>query len=294
MAKIEHDVLTQEFRRPVIYLDHWAVMRLAENHAQRFVDAVHSASATVLLTMGMLMEFHAVLSEQTAQAVERLLNLLMPHIFVSNPALMGRGEEAFPATDLRLLAYIALCPRPLDVTGLIHAAPLAEQRYKDAFSTFCNTVAASIASERSKPDIVDRARTWKPDMSQPLSSNLLRGLKRQAFLDPNAKFDANDSSDLVHALHAAQYSDYALLDGKWADRVRQMVVHVSAHGLQVPQPRIYSERKGGLVHFLEELEAGNAAEPIVAYRFAMGISEVGQLHVPVVPNALPGAIPPGS
>jgi hypothetical protein len=274
MAKIDQGVLSQEFRRPAIYLDHWAVMRLAENHCMHFVEGVRHANATVLLTMGMLSEFHNVISPRTAEAVEKLLNLLMTNVYMASFLPAGPEQNVFPATDLRLLSFIAMCPRPMDVTGLISAAPVADQKDKDDYFRFRDAITATIVEERSKPDIVRRARTWRPDVSESLFANLLRGLKREAFLDAGAKFDTNDSADLLHSIHATQYADYALLDGKWAVRAESVAANLCAHGLQLPQTRMYSERRGGLDRFLSELAAADPAASIVSHTFAMPMSEV--------------------
>jgi hypothetical protein len=160
MLKIEGDEVVQQLQSPVIYLDHWAVMRLAEDHCAQFVHAVRSSHATVLLTHTMLMEWHSVLSAQTAALVEILLQDLVAHLFVAN-GIPGSAKGRCPDSDLHLLAFIA-GRYPLKLHGLLQAAATANQKDKDAVSASKLTFEKLVRDFRGDAERVGRTKRLSP------------------------------------------------------------------------------------------------------------------------------------
>jgi len=108
-------VVKQEFIRPAVYLDHWAIRRIAANQnlATRFASAIEASQGTWAVSMLNLMEFIAMTDENQAAQFEELLDLALPNIFFiefqpftvmdRERVLLEGGSRAAPYGDASLL-----------------------------------------------------------------------------------------------------------------------------------------------------------------------------------------------
>ncbi|MBO1110685.1 hypothetical protein [Bordetella petrii] len=249
--------LTQIFCRPAVYLDHWALMQIADKSAfcDELVRQIKRLNGTLIVTQQTIFEFSRVGNQRHPLAVERLFGLLYPNLYFADlNQILGQfdrpppqQQKNYPPSDTQLLRSIVLVcgPHPVDTlrfSGLL--AGLSPLRHK--FDQMCNSIAKALSSAR-----VDQAQVALAHQSRPDPSNRVRTciqqLLRTAYINHSSAFTGNDASDLCHAVAALCFSDYALLDAKWADLGRQLAERAKKENC-VSYARTFSKIETFLAH----------------------------------------------
>jgi len=76
-------VAKQEFKRPAVYLDHWAILEIAGDPglATRFVEALKGCQGTWAVSLLNLMEYIGISDERQAAKFEALFDQALPNLF---------------------------------------------------------------------------------------------------------------------------------------------------------------------------------------------------------------------
>lgn len=261
----------QSFDSPTIYLDHWAMMKIAEDDGmrERFVCAVRRLSGTLFLSHRNLAEFARPQDQRHAWSAGRFLDQLMPNVYLAEVAVdraiaqeedpRNRGVRLPPPPDREFLFIVS--PPPPYTTGAMPLSAciseVAEQRARllDTVSEVDRAIASSMADRQADPAFVKKAKHFLPEPGDSATLTVLRELLRAVALDARSTVKEQDGSDLQHAVVSVAYCDYVLLDGRWAEMVRQLDERLLKHNVQIAHARCFSPRRQGLEGFLAVLES---------------------------------------
>lgn len=259
---------SQPFSRPAVYLDHWAVRKFASTPGiqDRLVSALSMKDGTYVLSPTNRIEFCAMTDGAQIADAERLLDRLLPRVFLTSDDLLKWESPDLPGQP------------PCDV---FTAKMLLEKSQKKGNAvSFDNYL--SIYQRHSarllRRDEEHRARLIAllegirddPTKRAVVKFNTVSGyasatraymaeLIRDSVLDLKGKIPANDIDDWRHALCGLTWCDFVLLDGKWEQRVNSIQRRLDAENIPVKLPKCYSSRKDGVDRFLSDLEAFTAS-----------------------------------
>jgi hypothetical protein len=225
------------------------------------------ANGTLLLWALNLVEFMSATTE-TANLGEDFLEEAFPHAYFTlmdlriinhEPTPRPAGRTGQPLPDNELLTIVASksasIARPYSIRGLVTQVVAHRDRLAETMGETKTKIADKFKEMREDPAHVERARNYSPTDEIPRTQLVMAELMRGMNLDPQTPFTANDAIDLMHAVIPVSYCDFVLLDGGWAERVRQLAERGADYSPPVVPARCYSERRGGLKHFIEDLES---------------------------------------
>lgn len=268
---------------PTVYLDHWAWRKISEAEilAARFSTALKSSGGTLALSWLNLVEFSKVTAEYRHQAAkaDALLEIILPNVFFLDPdfhkvidrenELQHGGERSAPHADLdslrgfvmhnfRKTNSLKLLPE-LNLFRLVSATDLAPR-----FDALADKIVGSIQAlrEEYQSDRTFRLGVKKPPKGKPIQCGtrfMARELLGSLLVDSRLPLDRNHASDVSHAIVAAAYCDYVLLDGHWAEQVERARRRIAEGGLSFPVAAVFSERANGIEKFLQSLESAGHA-----------------------------------
>ena len=270
----------QTFDSPTVYLDHWAVRRLSDDHVlqDRFVGALHAARGTLFLSHQNFVEFVGPEDASHATQAEHFLDRVLPNIYFAQLDLKkaiaqeqdprAKGLKLIPPPDLELLKILALQrpadPKPFTIKGLLTEVAANRARLGKTFTETNQAIVDKVIEQRRNTEFVKKAKTFKPGEDHARTLVVMGELLRGVILDPTMPFTPQDASDYQHAILSTCYCDYVLLDGKWQAMVRATAQRIATMGLSFKTARCFSERRGGLEEFLVELEARAPVPPRTA------------------------------
>ncbi|HEY5581459.1 MAG TPA: hypothetical protein VIK56_09885 [Rhodoferax sp.] len=258
----------QTLVHPLVYLDHWAVRRFADQEpvGSRFIAALHVAGGTWVFSQANLSEFIAMRDAMTARRVEALIAKAFPHFYVLDTVdetdcfhQRNPGGPRHPDAPDRHWILVDLGERAMIAGGrfnthrfisdaITHAdmlLPIFEQMKRD--------VARAVAVIRDKVLTNQHRRKFVP---QP-GMSLKEIFRDELLLEPEARegqrFTENDATDLVHALPACLLCDMVLLDSAWCHKVGVATKRIRKAGIKGNLARCFSPRQ--VAEFLGELEA---------------------------------------
>ena len=263
-------IWTQRLSHPTVYLDTCAIRAIGDSDelSQRFSSGLQRQGGTWLLAAICLGEFARFSDPRHAERAERLLALIVPHIylFASDLNISGWNSEGsnlterpFPPPDRANLEYFSRrwvatqdmqevfrgmfrvvherrveMTKVLDDVGRKIVSTLGDCRRTDSYRL--KAKAARVADGRSRQCII--------------SGELLRDL----VLNRNAPILANDGIDLIHAVDAVDYCDLVVLDKAWERRVRNLHKSISSARLNMPIAQCFRPNIDGIEAFLHTIE----------------------------------------
>lgn len=242
--------------RPLVYLDHWALMGFAEESKKRarLVAGLRATGGSLCLTAISLAEICRVDDPRHAQHIDRLLDDLRGHIFaisleglLSSQAPYGAGRTHLPPDEL--LSFELVRPREFCLPGPFGRHWQARWIGRAAFDEMAVSVAAAFDRMRAVDEYRERALKAKPDRLAPWVNVVSGELMRAAVLNTKEKILPNDAADLQHALVALMCCDLSLLDKKFATRAESARARLRDRGDQLG--RCYSSK--GIETFLDAL-----------------------------------------
>jgi hypothetical protein len=249
---------------PVVYFDHWAVRRFAEEREvqDRFVHALHRAGGTLLVSLTNFGEFSAMTDRRQAVEAEEFLDRVLPSLYIADfgadPGFLQAQGRPGPRPENWLFRQMA---EEWDANGnristrtLI--ANSVDQRHivQPAFRELKAGVAAVVNAIRTDPVRVAFARMDRIAEGATFRVVLQNALLRDFMLDQNAAFSENDAMDFNHAMGACVSSDIVLLDASWVHKVREADRRLqAANATRHRLPRAFSQRE--IETFLDALEA---------------------------------------
>lgn len=251
-------VLTQSVTSPAVYLDHCAVMEIAEHDRERFTKALLGRNGTLLLSWFHLLEFSRVKSPGTADAVEDFLEGLERHVAFLDPdagkvidaedlAWSGRSSAGHPALDARwmdVLTKVATPPAIFAFQGLLRIAQKDLDAQWASFETGMAQTSALLEGKRN--DYLSdktyarniKAPTRGPALPAP-TRYVLREVMNELIRDARTVMDSGQWADYGHSIVAASYADLVVLDGEWTDRVTRAGKRLDNAGLLTRPALVY-------------------------------------------------------
>lgn len=221
-------LVTVGMKSPIIYLDHWAVAKIASNSdcRDRFIEALHKSNGTLLFSSLNIIELGRHINAQPN--VKMLLDGVGTNwcfIDVNAPAVIEREEKwasgqmppCFNETGLRSY-YPYIHDEPLTLSKIVEIVTGQKDYYDNIYSRLDENVDQMThiqeAIKRKDPKINQNA--YKPGGYNPQQPtkyvyySLMRGI-----LWSTLKLTRNHIADLQHATAALAYADFILLDGHW-------------------------------------------------------------------------------
>jgi hypothetical protein len=266
-------IVMQNLTHPAIYVDTWALRLFAEDKpdlGHRFREALLRVRGTLMLSHMSFGEFTSFDDPRHARSVGALVDSINPHIFFSQfdpfqviPAeysTIAGQRNGTPAGDVRLLDMYArrrTGPRHPSISDWFdYSADRAEYRVAidEAAQRFLDGIAELRQRLASEPDFVKLALANVKASTLPrVTQALLRALIYR--LDPAMKLAVNDALDISHCIVPAAYADFVLLDRRWYAQLKETEGFLRNAGIETRIAEQYTKRDGGVLKFLERLEA---------------------------------------
>ena len=221
-------LVTVGMKSPIVYLDHWAVAKIASNSSwrDRFIEALHKSNGTLLFSSLNIIELGRHINTQPN--VKTLLDGVGTNwcfIDVNAPAVIEREEKwvsgqippCFNETGLRSY-YPYIHDEPLSLSKIVELVTGQKNHYDKIYSRLDENVDQMTDMQKAiklkDPKINQNA--YKPSGYNPQQPtkyvyySLMRGI-----LWSTLKLTRNHIADLQHATAALAYADFILLDGHW-------------------------------------------------------------------------------
>ncbi|MFI5180727.1 MAG: hypothetical protein ACHQPI_05000 [Thermoanaerobaculia bacterium] len=272
----------QVLRPPTVYLDHWALMKIAcdPDRSSRFRRAVTAAKGTLAFSWMGLYEFSGITNQHQLAVVDQFLAALYPEhlafvltdpdeIVANEDRLLGGAPRQAPHLDAKLcqifVSRALALERPIRFVAAIaepEAAAKARARWVDACSKFARMIQAA----RNMPGVMRRLsiKHGETKVQSPL-----RYVNRAALIlilkNERTRLDTHHWSDFIHAIVPACYCDLVLLDRGWATMVRQVFEELSRKEVLTEHAEIFTARTlDGFWQQLEGPSKGHSGERIGA------------------------------
>jgi len=269
--------VTMTFGPPAVYFDHWAIRLFSQagELQDRFVETLHRRAATFVLSTWNMAEFSGHTDVQNALDAERLLDRLMPRVYVTDFDFERAMNMDMEALEKNLRVFMppsrwvlkGMAQRaqandePLSLRGLLAEATLQRDRLGPVFDTLARDVREKILEMRESPAYVKAARDGRLGKDRPRLFAVLGELQREFIIDPSSVVTTNDVTDMLHAALPAMGCDFVLLDAAWVSRVEKLGRRATEHGFGLPLARCFSRRDDGIERFLAALERFEKREP---------------------------------
>lgn len=260
--------IRQTLSSPMIYLDHWAVRRFADDEtlAARFIAALHAAQGTWLFSHANLCEFTAMRDVPTARRVENLIQRAFPYFCVldtvrDTPYFREDQVDRLGSPDTPDEHWMLrdLASRAVIAGGIFNAHRFISDAIDHAdellpiFEEMKREIAEHITTLRRAFFASHDRRALVPGGRM----RLIDVFKAELVVEPagqaNQHFRANDAVDFVHALPSCQLCDMVLLDTAWCHKVVLATRRIRNAGVDGKIAACYSPR--GIGKFLASLEA---------------------------------------
>jgi hypothetical protein len=265
----------QIFERPAVYLDHWAIRRIASTPAvaERFACAIQRRRGTWAISMLNLMEFITMTDERQAAQFEDLIDRILPHIFFlefqaftvidNERALIERRTTRAPYGDPSLLAAFAETqpdtPRPFTAKGLVGAVVRQRARLAPGLESFKATIVERIGMLREQmqadKELKKRVRGSQESAIAQRTWFYVREFIGTLLVDRSKVIRPNDAMDLMHTVVPVAYCDFALFDSQWEHRVAVIRDRLLERNIPLKPAVVFSGKPGGLEQFLDRLES---------------------------------------
>lgn len=263
----------QTMRPPVVYLDHCALMDIADTQelADALVAAIAKREGTLALSWVNLAEFSKVSNAANAANVESLLERVRPHVFLIDTNMFAViDRENTPRTPgdhrpppqhdgvfLQALVHVERQSLdPLSFRGLF--GRVASRQPQDYLASFRTSVVMKVMELRAGyATDANFARSVVASPSGPprrdATLHLLVELLSLVLKDQMAPFGPNDAMDLAHAVVPSSYCEHVVLDSRWASLVGIAQGRLRRAGYEYRMAKVYSVRSNEVRRFLEEL-----------------------------------------
>lgn len=251
--------------RPAVYLDHWALMHFGESTelGDRLVAALRNKDGCLCLSYLHAAELCQADDPRHADEVDRLIERLLPHVFVirADHNLKRRGPNPLVLVpDVQLADRLARMPwRPPGSPGYFRTFWNSRDQFRDQdgnalrdiFAQSTKAMVDSFTQTREDEEFRERARTHQPTSDVAAGWVFLGELMRSVFLNPEEELDTHDVVDIQHAINLL-HCDFALLDRTWASKANQARDRLMRIGIEVAE--CFSRRNNGVERFLQAIE----------------------------------------
>jgi len=261
----------QRFDFPAVYFDHWAICEFSDDFSlqDRLVAALQSKGGTFLLSHINLAEFTSASDPRHTEAAEIFFDRLMPNVYLSDFDLekaevfesdpAHTGHRMWPSSDLPMLKFLAArslqANQVLSFRDFVTLSHEFREPINQTFREANKNILKALNKQRANPEYVKLARTSVPSNMRSKTRVIMGELMRELMIDPHANITTNDVVDLQHAVLSISCCDFVLLDGKWEQRVYSLRRRAETQGFEIRLAQCFSKREGGLLNFLQQLEA---------------------------------------
>ena len=260
---------------PMAYLDHWALMEVAEGYAPQFRAALKRRRGTLALSWVNFLELSAV-SERTAEPVKALLRDVFPQVALiqvetgavvraEDDILAGRRKTAALLHDEWLDIYAGIRrrgnPNPLDPGEFV--AVMQSTTMKSAFRRMLRQQRREILPlfAKARAQRNDAATSMRLKRPLPRLEGSVFSPTRFAFFEGMRyliKNDLNLSSgnhlmDFWHTVVPISYADYVLLDKNWKEAALQIQRALQPKGLLTHHASVHADIPEFLWHLEHEV-----------------------------------------
>lgn len=262
--------VAQQLCPPVVYLDHWALMDIADNSrlADTFSDTVVRTGGTWALSWLNIAEFVAVSEPRHARNAESILDRVRPHLFFIEPnmfevikredRLLGGGTPESPVSDSRLLqsfvGYDSKSVDPLSAGNIFSVVAAGSPRsYTESVGRIIVEQVGKIREQYTgNEDLRRRMNAPTRGPKVPAGTRfLMRDLLALVAKNQSSGFGVNDAIDFLHTIVPCSYCEHVLIDGHWATQVEQARRRLRGAGHEFPIAQVHSRRNSGLDRFLD-------------------------------------------
>lgn len=243
---------------PVVYLDHFALMDIAQEHLDAFATALLQREGTLALSMLNFYELSLV-NDQTSKPVDDLILRVWPHVafldlnaeavIAKEDRLLSGEVDLAPHLDNELLGFLlGHSPRSgtsLDVSGFLRffrspdsleSARRASQRPNPSLAVLRSAQRAYEAdrqAQRRLKGLIEGDRTI------PSTRSVLVEATRFMIKNNLQSRDSHHSNDFLHTVVPLVYADFVVLDGTWVECARQIRAKLDRAGLVRPSARVF-------------------------------------------------------
>ena len=258
--------ITQEFRHPAVYFDHWAIRHFSENAGDqdRFIAALHRSGGTWLFSTANLFEFVAMTDLAQAEETEKLIQRALPFFHLAE-FMVDKGfffEEGLntgsngPQKDWIL---DDLANRAFIVGGrwnthrFIQDAINHRNQLLPLFREMKLGISEAVMALTLDPSKSCNAKKFMPRLGMSLRESLLQEFIREPHVNKKYRFDENDSMDFLHAFSSVLTCDFVLLDAHWCHKVQSAAERIASAGIRGNIARCFSKKS--VSAFLTAFEA---------------------------------------
>lgn len=252
----------QVLQPPTVYLDHWALMKIAcdPGSAARFLRALVAAKGTLAFSWMGLYEFSGITDQRQLAAVDQFLAALYPEhlafvltdpdeIVANEDRLLGGAPRQAPHLDAKLcLIFVSralVLERPIRFVAAM-TEPDSSTRARAQWEAACSKFARMIRAARNMPGV---ARRLSIKNGEARVQSPLRYVNRAALVlilkNTRTRLDTHHWSDFIHTVVPASYCELVVLDRGWATMVRQVFAELSRKNILTEHAEIFTARTLG-------------------------------------------------
>lgn len=253
--------------RPLIYLDHWAMMLFSSDAGLRvrLADAIHRSGGSLCIAPTHGGELCRVDDPRHAKDFDALLAAVWPHVFfIHVPQLLKMRdiETPLPPGDLHGAAEAFRRYRHgrgyfENLWTMGRTRRPGRQTLTEIFDKATTNTALKVDETRQDEKFKAKAKRFQPKNGRSRTWVILGELMRPTILNDAQAFTVNDGGDMQHALGLV-HCDFVLLDAAWVARVESGRRRLSEAGVELG--KVYSKRTNGVERFLADLEAWPGAQ----------------------------------
>jgi hypothetical protein len=266
--------VTQYFRPPTIYLDHWALRKISENDElkDRLTSAIESKTGTLVISILNLVEFIKVTSPTRAEKAEDLLEKILPNLYlidfqlfdvIAREASVIQGGELIPPhADQEFLKIIATIkpqtPKPFTARGIFSVVIQHKDKLSAGFDRLAEKGVEKLELLRTElnSDTSFQSALRRPPRRPPnnvWTKLILQELLRGLLVDKTTVISTNHAIDFMHAVVPISYCDFVLLDGYWEELAGRAKKRIIDANITISFAKVFSEKKSGVDKFFAEL-----------------------------------------
>lgn len=255
-------VASQQTESPSVYLDHWAMMDIAQDEklAERFVKTIHRRKGTLELSYLNLLEFSEVTDTHQINSAESFLEKVYPRFgFIEvNPGtvvqrenrLMQTNEKVAPHADLKFLEFFVKSRKtldPLNPKGIFSFSNENRLQLAEMCNTFLLELKDKVEAMRikAKTDPKYNARIHAIPKGEPIQQAtryIYEDIVHYLIRDNINLSNPNNWRDLLHTIVPVAYCDFVVLDQAWANIAVQTVNRLRRTGQIAEMATVFSKR----------------------------------------------------
>ena len=254
--------INQKMMPPSVYLDHWAMMTIAETPAiaTKFKEVLLRRQGTLMISWMNLLEFSEITIKHQVDRVEDLLESISPNLgFIDvipknviereNKYLQGQRPVA-PHIDSKLLYLFGTIKRfsldPLNPRGLF--SNLNDLKIKAMNRDFHLQFSSEIKRLRGQAENDSKYNSQIRKIPQgkdihAATRYIARDILNSLVRDKGSHLpSSNDWRDFYHTVVPIAYCNYVLLDKYWSHKAKETIARLCRSGFSAEMAEVFSSK----------------------------------------------------